>query len=225
MATETTRDTETTPADTDPAGTDGAGTESTTATTGTSAAAAGEKTGDTVTEKPSGNASEKAEKAAEKATGPEQAGAAPTAGTAATAATTSGGLVAGAGAVVGAALGLVSLTGTQLTDMLRDRQSLIGQIDAATGLPGNQIEAFYGAPWHTAALSNGVFAILAVIVAAVVVFGPAAKPGAAAWARPVAAGGLVLGVLGLLVAGGMYLDLFAAQPALPAMPSMPGMGG
>ncbi|MBN9734779.1 MULTISPECIES: hypothetical protein [unclassified Pseudonocardia] len=213
MATETTRDTETTPADTDTAGTDGAGTESTTtattepATTGADEKT-GEKSGDTVT----GKAAEPV-KAAE------------TTGTGAAAAATSGGLVAGAGAVVGAALGLVSLTGTQLTDMLRDRQSLIGQIEAATGLPGNQIEAFYGAPWHTAALANGVFAILAVIVAGAIAFGPAARPGAAAWARPVALGGLVLGVLGLLVAGGMYLDVFAAQPVLPAMPGMPGMGG
>jgi hypothetical protein len=38
----------------------------------------------------------------------------------------------------------------------------------------------------------------------------------------VALGGVVLGGLGVLVAGGMYLDLFAAQPVLPQTPPLGG---
>ncbi|WP_226356196.1 MULTISPECIES: hypothetical protein [unclassified Pseudonocardia] len=140
-------------------------------------------------------------------------------------ATTSGGGLAGAGAVVAAGLGLASLTGTSVGDMLRERESLVGQIQAATGSPGDTIESFYGAPWDVAAVVNGVVALVAVLVGLVLVLGPAARPAAGAWVRPVALGGLVLGVLGLLVSGGMYLDLFASTPVLPQMPGIPGLGG
>lgn len=151
----------------------------------------------------------------------------PTSGTTSgtTSTTTSGGGLAGAGAVVAAGLGLASLTGTSVGDMLRERESLVGQIQAATGGPGDTIESFYGAPWDVAALVNGVVALVAVLVGLVLVLGPAARPAAGAWVRPVALGGLVLGVLGLLVSGGMYLDLFASTPVLPQMPSIPGLGG
>ncbi|MBC3193082.1 hypothetical protein H7X46_18645 [Pseudonocardia sp. C8] len=227
MATETTRETETTPAETEAAGTDGTDTGSTAAATT-----------DTTPDAPAGDAgttdrSPGASDGAEATTTTGSTTGSTTTATAvaerhtpaAGAAAGSGGAVAGGGAVVGAGLGFASLTGTPVTEMLRDRAQLIGQIDAATGMPGNQIEAFYGTPWHTAALVNGVVALIAVAVGAILLLGPARKPGAPSWARPVALGGLLLGVLGLLVAGGMYLDLFAAQPALPAMPGMPGMGG
>ncbi len=42
------------------------------------------------------------------------------------------------------------------------------------------------------------------------------------WVRAVALGGVVLGGIGVIVSGGMALDLFAAQPA---MPTMGGAGG
>ncbi|WFG42084.1 hypothetical protein [Pseudonocardia alni] len=109
-------------------------------------------------------------------------------------------------------------------DMLRERESLVGQIQAATGGPGDTIESFYGAPWDVAAVVNGVVALVAVLLGLVLVLGPAARPAAGAWVRPVALGGLVLGVLGLLVSGGMYLDLFASTPVLPQMPGIPGLG-
>ncbi|MFP5022245.1 hypothetical protein [Pseudonocardia phyllosphaerae] len=139
--------------------------------------------------------------------------------------TSDGGAIAGAGGLVGAALGLASITGTSVTDMIRARAELVGQIDAVTGggAGADQIATLYGTPWHTAALVNGIVAVIATIIGLAVVFGPARKPGTPAWARAVAIAGLVLGVLGLLVSAGMALDLFAPAPAMPAMPSMPGM--
>ncbi|MEQ3553151.1 hypothetical protein WIS52_22000 [Pseudonocardia nematodicida] len=134
------------------------------------------------------------------------------------------GMLLGAGGLVSAGLGLVALGGSGLGDMMRARTELLGQIAAVTGGSGNQIDALYTDPWHTAALVNGGFGFVAAIIGAILVFGPARKPGAPVWGRALATGGLVLGVLGLLVSGGMYLDLFAAPPALPAMPGMPGMG-
>lgn len=134
-----------------------------------------------------------------------------------------GGALVGAGGLVSAGLGLASMTGTSLGEMLRAREELLGQIAAVTGGPGgDQIETLYAGPWHTAALVNGVFALLAVLIGAVLFFGPARKPGALIWGRALALGGLVLGVIGLVVSGGMYLDLFAAAPQMPAMPGMPG---
>ncbi|MGG2458880.1 hypothetical protein ACO0M4_03450 [Streptomyces sp. RGM 3693] len=123
------------------------------------------------------------------------------------------GAAAGAGAVVAAGLGLASVTGTWLSTLLAERQTLLGQIKLQSGKATDQIAAVYGAPWHTTALVNGVFAVLAMLVAAVVLTGR--RP---TWVRAVAWGGLVLGLLGLIISAGMYLDLFASMPSIPKAP-------
>ncbi|MFF4601319.1 hypothetical protein ACFY12_00990 [Streptomyces sp. NPDC001339] len=125
------------------------------------------------------------------------------------------GIFGGAGAVVAAGLGLASVTGTYVGRLMGERQTLMGQIKLQSGKATDQIAAMYGTPWHTTALVNGVFALLAVLAAAVVLAWPRAT-----WVRAVAWGGLVLGVLGLLVSAGMYFDLFASMPAIPK-----GIGG
>ncbi|BDM72043.1 hypothetical protein HEK616_55300 [Streptomyces nigrescens] len=120
------------------------------------------------------------------------------------------GVAAGAGAVVAAGLGLASVTGTWLGTLMAERQTLMGQINLQAGKATDQISAMYGTPWHTTALVNGVFAVLAALVAAVVLTRPRAT-----WVRAVAWGGLALGVLGLLISAGMYLDLFGSMPTIP----------
>lgn len=137
-----------------------------------------------------------------------------------------GGLGAGAGAVVSAAFGLASITGTSLSEMLRDRKQLIGQIESsAQGQQGgggaDQITALYGAPWHATALLNGIFALIAVLVGGVLLGLVAKRAETASWVKAVALGGVILGVIGLVVAGGMYLDLFAPAPEMPAAPPTP----
>lgn len=132
----------------------------------------------------------------------------------------SGGVVTGAAAVVGVGLGLSALTGTSLSGMLRARAKIVGQIEAGTG-GGNPVEALYSTPWHTAALVNGIFALAAVLLGGVVLAVRARRAHTRLWVTAVAVGGVVLGVLGLLVAGGMYFDLFAGRPV---MPSAPGIG-
>lgn len=134
------------------------------------------------------------------------------------------GPVAGAGAVVSAGLGVVSLTGTPLADMLRSRQEIIGQIETATGAGGGEIEAFYGAPWNVAAVANGVFGLLAVLLGGVLLVALGARRDDRGWVRALAWGGVILGALGMFIAAGMFFDLFAAQPELPPMPAGP-MGG
>jgi hypothetical protein len=145
---------------------------------------------------------------------------------AATAGTTARrGFGAGAAAVVSAGLGLCSLTGTSLSEMLRERKQMMGQIEASSQPPTgggggvDQIAALYGAPWHASALFNGVFALLAVIVGGVLLALVSKRADTGSWVKAVALGGLILGVIGLAVAGGMYFDLFASPPKVPGQPS------
>lgn len=140
-----------------------------------------------------------------------------------TGASRSGSGILGGIAVVSSGLGLSSLIGNPLSDMLRAREEIVGQIEAGTG-GGDQIEAFYGAPWHTSALVNGVIALVALVIGAVVLLAHMRSSDKRPWVTALAVGGMVLGLLGLLLAGGMYLDLFAAQPELPAAPQL-GAGG
>ncbi|MFG2529966.1 hypothetical protein [Streptomyces sp. NPDC048516] len=127
-------------------------------------------------------------------------------------------IAAGAGAVVAAGLGLASVTGTWLGTTLAERANLMGQIKVQSGKAqaADQISAVYGASWHTNALVNGFFALLAVIAATVVVTTTRHRP---TWVRAVAWGGLALGVLGILISAGMYLDLFGSMPTVPKAPA------
>lgn len=130
---------------------------------------------------------------------------------------------AGAAAVVSAGIGLASLTGTSLSEMLRERKQLIGQIESnpQSGGGGDQINALYGAPWHASAMINGIFALIAVLVGGLLLAMLSSRSDARPWVKALALGGVVLGVIGLVVAGGMYFDLFASAPELPTQ----GVGG
>jgi hypothetical protein len=136
---------------------------------------------------------------------------------------TGDGVAAGAAAVASAGLGLASLTGTGLGDMLRARQEIVGQIEASVGGGAvDQVDAFYGSPWHTAALVNGTVALVAVLIGCVLLAAHSGRSTLQTWVKAVALGGVVLGGIGLLVGVGMYFDLFAAMPVLPQTPSVGG---
>ncbi|PVC97126.1 hypothetical protein [Streptomyces sp. CS147] len=128
------------------------------------------------------------------------------------------GVGAGAAAVVSAALGVVALTGAWTGRVAAERETLIGQIKTSGGgSAAQQISEIYGDAWHTTALVNGVFALLALLVGVVVLvrpaFGaPAGRP-QPAWVRAIALAGVALGVLGVLISAGMYLDLFVSLPS------------
>ncbi|WP_432085577.1 hypothetical protein [Streptomyces sp. bgisy095] len=119
------------------------------------------------------------------------------------------GIGAGAAAVVSLALAAVALTGTWAGRVVAERETLIGQIKTSgAGTPTQQISEIYGDAWHSTALVNGVFALVALIVAVAVL----ALPRRPAWARAVAVAGAVLGGLGLLLSVGTYFDLFLTLP-------------
>jgi hypothetical protein len=127
-------------------------------------------------------------------------------------------VAAGAAAVVGAGLGLASLTGTWLSDLMSSRQELIGQIDGQTATPAEQVATIYGTPWHTTALFNGFFALAAILVAGAALVIPAFSENGGespTWVRTVAFGGLALGTIGLVIAAVMWFDVFTELPAVP----------
>lgn len=122
----------------------------------------------------------------------------------------------GAGAIVSAALGLVSLTGGWIGTVAAARETLVGQLETASNASvSKQIKEVYGDAWQTSALWAGLFALAALIVGVVVLARPAfGTPGRPQpqWIKSVAWGGVVLGVIGLLLAVLKYTDALLGLP-------------
>ena len=122
---------------------------------------------------------------------------------------TSHGVLGGAFAITAAALGLASTSGTWLSNMVYQRQQLIGSIASSGKSSAQVISAEYATPWHKVAMLNGFFAIAAVVIGIGVLIGGyflAARP-MPGWARAVAWAALALGLIGLAISGVMYYDL------------------
>lgn len=133
----------------------------------------------------------------------------------------SAGLGTAAAAVVSVGLGIVALTGAWSGRVVAERETLLGQIKTSSGgSAAQQISEIYGNAWHSTALVNGLFALVALLVGIYVLVRPAfGAPSAhpqAGWVRAVAMGGIVLGVIGVLISVGMYFDLIVALPTAPA---------
>ncbi|MGW1655881.1 hypothetical protein [Streptomyces atratus] len=129
----------------------------------------------------------------------------------------SSGLASAAAAVAAAGLGVVALSGSWTGKIAAERETLIGQIKTSSGgTAAQQISEIYGDAWHSTALVNGLFALLALLVGVFALVRPAfgapsphPQPG---WVRAVATAGIALGVLGLVISIGMYFDLIVALP-------------
>ncbi|WP_133915774.1 hypothetical protein [Streptomyces sp. NBC_00582] len=122
----------------------------------------------------------------------------------------------GAGAVVSAVLGLVSLSGSWIGTIAGARQTLVGQLQtSSTAGVAEQIQAVYGDAWQATALWAGVFALLALVTGVVVLARPAfGNPGPQApWIKSVSWAGVVLGVIGLLLAVLKYTDALLGLPS------------
>ncbi|MEV7719793.1 hypothetical protein [Streptomyces sp. NPDC088184] len=131
------------------------------------------------------------------------------------------GLGAAAAAVAAAALGVVALTGSWTGKFAAERETLIGQIKTSSNsTAAQQISEIYGDAWHSTALVNGLFALLALVAGVFALVRPAfgapsahQQPG---WVRAVATAGIALGVLGLVISIGMYFDLIVPLPTAGA---------
>ncbi|MFF2524761.1 hypothetical protein [Streptomyces liangshanensis] len=128
------------------------------------------------------------------------------------------GLGSMAAAFLALALGIVGLTGTWFGKVLSEREALSGQVKLdQSATAAKQISEGYADAWHASAAANGVVALLALLVGAIVL----ALPQRTGWVRPVAVAGAVLGFVGVVVALGMYFDIFASIPVPPAPPAAP----
>lgn len=130
---------------------------------------------------------------------------------------TSGVVVQGAGAIVSAVLGLVSLTGGWIGTVAAARETLVGQLGtSSTASVATQIKEVYGDAWKTSALWAGIFALVALIIGAVVLvrpaFGAPGKP-QPVWIKSVSWAGVVIGVVGLLLAVLKYTDVLLGLPS------------
>jgi hypothetical protein len=132
------------------------------------------------------------------------------------------GVGSAAAAVVAAGLGVVALTGSWTGKIAAERETLIGQIKTSSGggTAAQQISEIYGDGWHTTAVVNGIFALLALLVGIFALvrpaFGVPSLHPQPVWVRAVATAGIVLGVLGLLISVGVYSDLILPMPTLGA---------
>ncbi|MFD5894819.1 MULTISPECIES: hypothetical protein [unclassified Streptomyces] len=124
----------------------------------------------------------------------------------------SSGLAAASTALISVLLSLVALIGTWSGKVIAERETLVGQIELGqTGTAEQQISEIYGDAWHATALTNGVFAVLALIVGLAALGLPQRK----SWVRPFAVAGIALGALALLISIGMYFDVFVSLPEPP----------
>ncbi|MCB5182915.1 hypothetical protein [Streptomyces antimicrobicus] len=126
------------------------------------------------------------------------------------------GVGSAASAVVAAGLGLVALSGTWVSRVLAERETLLGQIRSVDATSTQaKIEALYGNAWHMTALVNGLFSALALLLAVFVLLRPAfGAPGRVhpTWVKAVAWAGTALGALGLVVFTLMYFDVVTPLP-------------
>ncbi|MFE6163573.1 hypothetical protein ACFQ7F_32200 [Streptomyces sp. NPDC056486] len=129
----------------------------------------------------------------------------------------SGGVFQGAAAVVSAALGVIGLSGGWLGTVAAARSNIVGQLETKQSASvADQIQALYGDSWQVTALIAGSFALVALVVGFVVLVRPAfGAPGQvqAPWIKSVAWAGVVLGVIGLLLAIAKYSDLIYGLPS------------
>ncbi|MFF2184042.1 hypothetical protein [Streptomyces sp. NPDC058155] len=124
----------------------------------------------------------------------------------------SSGLAAASTALISVLLSLVALIGTWSGKVIAERETLVGQIELGqTGTAQQQISEIYGDAWHATALTNGVFAVLALIVGLAALGLPQRK----SWVQPFAVAGIALGALALLISIGMYFDVFVSLPEPP----------
>ncbi|MFB6808772.1 hypothetical protein [Streptomyces sp. NPDC056387] len=128
----------------------------------------------------------------------------------------SDGVGSAASAVVAAGLGLVALSGSWVSRVFAERQTLVGQIESVNAATTEaKIEALYGDAWHLTALVNGVLSTLALLLAVFVLARPAfGAPGRTlpTWVRAVSWAAVALGALGVLLFGLMYFDILAPLP-------------
>ena len=139
----------------------------------------------------------------------------------------SSGLVAGAFGFSALALGFVSLSGSWLGSVYNSRASAWDQVSAKAATSQqqeNQIElSALVSGWHAQAVIGGIFSLAALLFGAGVLAAPSLllSGRAPAWARAAGIGGLVLGLIGLILAILTWYGVLAHGLTAPPVPTTP----
>jgi hypothetical protein len=137
----------------------------------------------------------------------------------------SSGLVAGAFGFTALALGFVSLSGSWLGTIYSSRSSTHSQLfakAATTQTQENQIGVnALVSGWHAQAVLGGVFALAALLIGGGVLAAPSLllSGRAPAWARAAGVAGLILGVIGLILAILTWYGVLAGGMTAPTVPT------
>ncbi len=135
--------------------------------------------------------------------------------------TTGSGFVSGAFGLTSLVLAVVSLTGGWLGTVYGARAEYVAELNTKTQSTQASLDAFHSS-WHGQAALGGIFALAALLFGAGVLASPALllSGKTPAWARGTALAGLILGLIGLLLAILTWFNILA--PGLTAPPAAAG---
>jgi hypothetical protein len=126
------------------------------------------------------------------------------------------GFVSGAFGITSLVLALVSLGGGWLGTVYGARSEYIVELNTKTQSAQASLNAFHSS-WHGQAAVAGIFAIAALLIGAGVLTAPSLllSGRAPAWVRGSALAGIILGLVGLLLALLAWFDVLAAGLTAP----------
>jgi hypothetical protein len=131
------------------------------------------------------------------------------------------GFVSGAFGLTSLGLALASLTGGWLGTVYAARAEYAVELKATSQNTQTSLNAFHSS-WHAQAALGGIFALASLLIGAGVLASPALllSGKTPAWARATALGGVILAVIGLLLAILTWFNVIA--PGLTAPPAANG---
>ncbi|MBS2964578.1 hypothetical protein KGA66_16095 [Actinocrinis puniceicyclus] len=134
---------------------------------------------------------------------------------------TGSGFVSGAFGLTSLALALASLSGGWLGTVYGAREEYLVELKATSQNTQTSLNAFHSS-WHAQAALGGIFALASLLIGAGVLASPALllSGKTPAWARATALGGVILALIGLLLAILTWFNVIA--PGLTAPPAAAG---
>jgi MFS family permease len=129
---------------------------------------------------------------------------------------TESGFVSGAFGITSLLLAIASLGGGWLGTVYGQRSEYLVELKTTTQSAQASLNAFHS-NWHGEAAIAGIFAIAALLVGGGVLTAPALllSGRAPAWVRATALGGIIIGLIGLLLALLTWFDVLAAGLTAP----------
>lgn len=130
------------------------------------------------------------------------------------------GFVSGAFGLTSLVLAIASLSGSWLGAVYSARAQYDSELKAKSQSTQASLDAFHSG-WHAQAALGGIFALAALLIGAGVLAAPSLllSGRSPAWARASALGGIIVGLIGLLLAILTWYNVIAAGLSAPATPA------